>query len=140
MYAFKNGTKTTLLNNVHVNFAISYDNIPLWGQGDTVRVYIGKEGEIIGFIGNFWEVETAEKVQVLAPKQAVEKLRELGYGISMSKNIVSKATVKSIALAYLAPSPEAETTQITPVYVIKGNLVGKDGSVGDMLQMVPAIP
>lgn len=140
VYALKNGTKTTLLNNIHVNFAISYDDVPLWGPGAKVRVYIGKEGEIIGFIGNFWEVEPAEKVQILTPEQAVEKLRELGYGISMSKDMVSKATVKSIELVYLAPSPEAETTQITPVYVIKGDLVGKDGSVGDLLQIVPAIP
>lgn len=139
VYALKNGTKTTLLNNIHVNFAISYDDVPLWGPGAKVRVYIGKEGEIIGFIGNFWEVEPAEKVQILTPEQAVEKLRELGYGISMSKDMVSKATVKSIELVYLAPSPEAETTQITPVYVIKGDLVGKDGSIGDLLQIVPAI-
>jgi len=53
--------------------------------------------------------------------------------------MVSKVYIKSLELVYYAPSPEAEITYIIPVYVIKGILVGKDGSVAEFAQFISAI-
>jgi hypothetical protein len=139
VFALKDGTTTTFINNIHVNFALSYNGISLWGPGAKVRVYIGEEGEIIGFIGNFWEVELAEKVKILTPEQAAEKLKEVGYGKSIPRDMVSKAIVKSIELVYYAPPPEAYNANIMPFYVIKGSLIGKDGCVADFAQIVSAV-
>jgi alpha-galactosidase len=133
-------TTTTFWNNVHVNFALSYDNIRLWGPGAKVRVYLGKEGEIIGFLGNFLEVKPFKMVHILTPEQAIENLRDVGYGESMPKNMVSKAVIKSIELVYSVPSPGAEVTYLVPVYDIKGTLTGEDGVVVDFVQTVLAVP
>ena len=137
--AFRNGTMITELNNVHVNFALSYNNTSVRGSGDTVRVYFGEEGRMIGFIGNFWQVEAVQKQKIITPAEAIEKLREIGYGMSMSKDLVSTAIVKSIELVYLAPAPEASNPRLVPFYYISGELTGKDGGRGELLQMVPAV-
>jgi hypothetical protein len=139
VFAFKNGTRKTFLNNIHVNFALSYNGIPIWGPGAKARVYIGEGGEVVGFIGRFWEVRSAGEVSILRPEEAVQKLKELGYGRSVPREMVSKVIVKSIELVYYAPPPDVEPTQLVPFYVVKGVLVGKDGRIFDFAQAVPAI-
>ena len=57
----------------------------------------------------------------------------------MSKDLVSTAIVKSIELVYLAPAPEASNPRLVPFYYISGELTGKDGGRGELLQMVPAV-
>lgn len=138
-YFNTNGTRVTLVNNVHVNFALSYDEMPLWGAQAKVRVYVGKDGEVIGFIGDFWRVEPSDEVSILTPAEAVEKLGDIGYGMSMSKDMVERATVKSVSLVYMPPSPESESVSITPVYVVSGTLLGKDGSTGELFVIVDAV-
>lgn len=140
IYYTVNGSEKTMLNNIHVNFMLYYDGLPLWGPGAKVRVYIGKGGEIIGFIGSFWEVNASQKVRILKPRQAVEKLRELGYGVDVPRERIIKAVVESVELVYFTPSLEAEFTKITPAYVIKGKVYTNDGVATGFLQMLPAIP
>jgi hypothetical protein len=92
VFAFRNGTRETFLNNVHVNFALSYNDIPIWGPGAKVRVYIGEGGEVVGFIGCFWEVRSAGEVPILRPEEAVQKLKELGYGGSVPREMVGRSS------------------------------------------------
>lgn len=140
--AYRDGRSENYLNNTHVNFALSYDNIPLEGPGAKVRVYIGKDGEITGFIGDLWEVETRGKVRILSPKQAIEKLGEVGHiGIigaygDMPKDMVDKITIKSVRLVYFVPPVEAES--IIPSYRIEGTFLVEDGSVTDFGRIIPA--
>lgn len=133
-----NGSQKTMINNVHVNFALSYNNISVRVRGSEaeIRVYLGKEGEVIGFIGDFWKVEATRKQAILTPMQAIEKMREVGYGAYMPRGLVSNATVKTIELAYFASSPEARNVMLVPAYYISGELVGEDGSTGELLQVV----
>jgi len=140
IFAFKNGTISTYLNNVHVNFALSYKGVPLWGPGAKVRVYFGEEAEIIGFIGNLWNVKAVEAVHTLTPNEALEKLKEIGFGDGIPDSVVSEAIVKSVELVYFAPSPEAESTHIIPAYHIKGMLICRDGGTVNFEQTVPAVP
>lgn len=134
-----NGSRTSLINNIHVNFEISYDNIRLWGPGATVRVYFDNHGDIIGFKGAFWSIEANQKSTILTPTQAIDKLNEVGFGTSMDKSLVSNATVKSVNLVYYVASPEAQYTQIVPAYVIKGEVTGKDNTVSEFAQIVMAV-
>jgi len=68
--SFANGTETTFINNIHVNFALSYSGVQLLGLGGKVRGYIVKQGEIIGLIADFWEVESIERLPILKPALA----------------------------------------------------------------------
>lgn len=96
-----NGTLTRLINNKRVDFAITYNGTAFHGQG--MRVYIGRGGEVIGFIGCFWKVEEAEPVQVITLEQALERLRD-----NQPESNVARLIVKAVDLVYFAPSPEAE--------------------------------
>lgn len=141
LFDLVNDTTTRFVTNIHVNFNLHYNNVPLWGPGAKVRVYIGKDGEITGFIGNFWRVEPSARARILTPTQAAEKLREAGFGMGVPADMVAKAIVKSIELVYLAPNPtlEGDTTFIMPYYVIKGTLTAKDGSATSFAQVVSAV-
>lgn len=134
-----NGSRATMVNNVHVNFALSYGEMPLWGPQAKVRVYVGKGGEVIGFIGDFWRVEPSDEVTILTPTEAVEKLRDVGYTTNMSKGAVEQATIKSIALVYMAPQAGSEPSIITPVYVVSGTLLYADGNTGELSTILDAI-
>jgi len=98
-----NRLKEKELTLPHVNFALSYNGIPIWGLGAKVRIYIGEGGGVVGFIGRFWEVRSAGEVSILRPEEAVQKLKELGYGGSVPRKMVSRVIVKYIELVYYAP-------------------------------------
>jgi hypothetical protein len=134
-----NGSRTYYVNNVHVNFDLHYDGVRIWGSGGKVRVYFGRDGEIIGFIGDFWNIKSTRKVQLIRPDEAIQKLREVGYGRSMPRSMINRVVIKSVELVYYAPTPGAESTVIIPVYHIRGFLIGKNNEKVEFAQWVPAV-
>lgn len=138
VFAYRNGTAIPYINNIHVNFRFSYNGYELSGAGAKLRVYIGKGGEVIGFIGNFWEVEPYKHVQIITPQQAIDRLNQTGFGLSMPKAMITQVVINSISLVYWVSSPLENPLYITPTYNIKGTITGTDGRVVDFVQTIPA--
>ncbi|MCX9010682.1 MAG: hypothetical protein OIN66_06115 [Candidatus Methanoperedens sp.] len=126
---YKNGTIESFLLNRHVNAPLSYNGVPLDGAGAKLRIYLSKNGEVTGLLNFVGKLEPDKKVSVLTPSEAIETLKARGY-----RNV----TVESFEFVYEVPPP-SETKSIIPVYIFKGKMFGKDGSVAGFAQVVPAI-
>lgn len=126
---YKNGTIEGFLLNRHVNALLSYNGVPLDGAGAKLRIYLSKNGEVTGLLNFVGKLEPDKKVSVLTPSEAIEILKSRGY-----RNV----TVESFEFVYEVPSP-SEMKSIIPVYIFKGKMFGKDGSVAGFAQVVPAI-
>ncbi|MFA5772057.1 MAG: hypothetical protein WC974_04945 [Thermoplasmata archaeon] len=107
------------VDNIHINYDITYDNISVWGPTGKFRVYIGPGGDVIGFFGNIWNVEPATKRKVLTPEQAIEKLK------SKFDSGIKSILIESIRLVYYAPIPE-EVSIFEPAYIIGGREYGNN--------------
>lgn len=114
-------------NNKHVNYALLYDGVPLYGGMAKCRVYLNEKGEVIGFFGDFWEVKPGKKVQILPPEKALLKY--------LPEN-ASRAKVESIKLVYDVPSENA--VFIVPSYVVTIEIETTDGAVVDFADIIPA--
>lgn len=130
VYSVEDNTETTYWTNKHVNYVLlyEYDNIPLSGGMAKVRVYLNELGEIVGFFGDFWEVEPYKRARILSPEDAIS--RWLGPD-------VSRATVKGIRLVYDVSS--LDVIYIKPSYDLLMELEMDDGEVVSFLRTIPAV-
>lgn len=114
------------VSNKHVNVDLSYEGISLYGAGAKVRVYLGKNGELLGFMNSVGKVVPDKKVSIITPKDAIDKLKDKGY-----KDI----TIDSIRLVYDVKSPEDGVGLIEPVYDIQGkqHTIAEDVSFAIMI-------
>ncbi len=126
---YRNGTIESFLLNRHVNAPLSYNGVPLDGAGAKLRIYLSKNGEVTGLLNFVGKLEPDKKVSVLTPSEAIEILKSRGY-----RNV----TIESMEFVYEVPPP-SEMKSIIPVYIFKGKMFGKNGSVAGFAQVVPAI-
>ncbi len=136
---YRNGTTRSYVNNVHVNYKLYYEGLELYGPGAKFRIYFDDKGNVIGFLGVFFRVKEYKELTILSPMDAVNKLYDVGFGRSMPINLVDRAVVKSIKLVYFVPTPSVNTTYIIPAYIIKGELIGKNGEKQEFIQIVWAV-
>lgn len=128
VYSANDNTVATYWTNKHVNYVLSYGGVPLHGGMAKVRVYLNERGQIVGFFGDFWEVEPYRRTRVLSPKEAISRWLEPD---------VRKATVEEIELVYSVPSSEA--TYIEPSYTILATFEMSDGRTVRAANVIPAI-
>lgn len=64
--------------NVHVNYVQKVNGFELYGPGAKIRVYLDKDGNVIGFIGRFWGLEPVREIVVCSPEEAIGKLEARG--------------------------------------------------------------
>lgn len=119
---------TTYFTNKHVNYDLSYGDLPPFVGGMTkLRVYLNETGEITGFFGDFYRFEPFEKVKILQPEDAIQK--------AISPNI-TRVRVKSITLVYLVGLPE--DPYIRPSYDVRMEYELEDGSEVSSAEVIPA--
>lgn len=128
IFSTENKTTTEYWNNKHVNYSLSYDDVPLFGGMAKVRVYLNEKGEVVGFFGDFWELAPYEEIRILSPEKAIQKW--LGPD-------VDKVVVKSIELVYYIPS--AGAAYIKPSYDVKATSFTSDGEEVSFVDVIPAI-
>lgn len=110
-YDTKNGKIDCKATNQHVNIPISYKGIKIDGPGGKVRTYFSKGGEMVGLINSVGKLVVDEKVSIITPKDAIEKLKQDGY---------RDIDITTMELVYEAKSPEESTGTIEPSYKIEG--------------------
>jgi len=133
MIAHRDGRIENYIANIHVNYSLSFSGIKVSGPGAKLRVYIGKGGEVTGFMGNLWEVSERKIVGMLKPEEAIELFKKRDYG-------AIKAAVRSIELMYYVPPPTVKTAYIIPVYQFNGEFTLEDGSAIGFVEFLPAVP
>jgi len=104
--------------NTHINYIQKENGYELYGPGAKIRVYLDKDGEVIGFIGRFWDLEPVRNVDVISPEEAVGKL-EAGGDV---------AYINSVKLVYYVEFGGRQA--LYPYYHITGVLTSsKHGSM-----------
>jgi len=123
-YFYPNGTTTSFVKNMHVSFSLYQDETELVGPGAKLRVYIDPEGEVIGFIGGIWELESTREIKLKSPEQALKDWDELIHSRRPSLSV----TIESMDLVYWIGSTE-ELISVIPCYRLRGyDENGKDVS------------
>lgn len=115
-------------SNKHVNVDLSYKGIPLYGAGAKVRIYLGKNGELLGLLNSVGKVVPDKKVSIITPKDAIDKLKDKGY---------RDITIDSIRLVYDVKSPEEGVDYAEPAYDIQGKQHTTEEDVSFAI-MIPA--
>lgn len=104
--------------NIHVNYVQKVNGYELYGPGAKIRVYLDKDGVVIGFVGRFWDLEPVRNVAVISPGEAIGKL-EAGGDV---------AYINSVKLVYYVEFGGRQV--LYPYYHITGVLTScKHGSM-----------
>jgi len=136
-------TSTKEVSNViktdlQVIFDRKIDNIPVIGPGSKLKVYIGNDGEVIGFYKAWRALEPYSECKIKTPEEAFENLKA-GKCRFAGPIGFDKAIVEEISLAYYIEAADKEQDFVEPVYVFKGKLLfGED--VTEFEALVPAVP
>lgn len=136
-------TSTKEVSNViktdlQVIFDRKIDGVPVNGPGSKLKVYIGNDGEVIGFYKAWRALEPYGKCKIKTPEEAFEDLKAGKCRFAGSIGF-DKAIVNEILLAYYIEAADKEQDFVEPVYVFKGELLfGED--VTEFEALVSAVP
>lgn len=129
-YNEKDKTAATFVSNRHVNLYLSHDGIPLSGAGAKVRLYTGKNGEVLGLLNSIGKWIPGKKVQLKTPDEAIEEMKTDGY---------RDVTIEIMRLVYNVKSPEDNVEDIQPAYDIRGYMHAYNGEGPHFALIVPAV-
>jgi len=117
-----------------VHYKVLFNNTPL--QGDVgVSVWIGSNGRIVEFYGDWREVEFGELLEVTVTPEDAFKSLTTKYGL-MSKP--SKIIINNIYLSWWADSLLNKQTYLIPVYVFEGVAIFSNGEKLDYVRSLAA--
>lgn len=120
--------------DIQVFFCYEINGVPVIGPGSKLKVYIGNNGDVIGFFKANRNYEPWKSFKILTPTKALEILKE--RGIHSVKGPIKEAKVKDIYLAYYARPVIEEQAYLQPVYVFD-----IETDTGDRIkEYIPAIP
>lgn len=130
---YENGTTLKeSINELYVGYCVKFDNF----QIASPVISIGENGKVVWFGDSWREVVEEGKIQVISPRQALEKLPSVGYGKSINPE---KIIINEIELAYWDSKGFMEHQDyLTPVYNLEGVCIGENGDETAFSQRIPA--
>ena len=117
----------TTWTNTHINYVQKIQGYELYGPGAKIRVYMNENGTVTGFMGRFWNLEPIRKVELLSPKEAIEKLDVSG----------EVAYITSVKLVYYIDYSGRQV--IHPYYYINGVIETRNHGTTDFMKTIHAI-
>ena len=136
VYDVATGQSTSYDTDLHVNFRLTVDGIPVAGAGGKIKVYLGEGSRLIGLYWAGFAVHPFKPYPLISAAKAVALLEE--YGIVSTVKQPQQVVVSEVSLVYYAePGLEAQE-YLQPVYRLRGVVQGEEGSE-PYLQYVPAI-
>lgn len=126
---------------------IYYGQIGVWYQrmlngmkvaGTQLVVYIGGNGDVIGYYANWRNYEPYEEYPVTSPQEAFGKLKTTGVPVGTSTSDAS-VSIDNEYLAYQTTSGAYTEDYLEPVWVFKGNVTADGKPVMPIEQYVPAL-
>ena len=109
-----------------VNYKVLFNNTPLVRDIGylEVSIYVGPNGRIVDFYGDWREVELGEFVKTtISPEKAFKSLTT-NYQL---KSKPSKIIISNMYLSWKAELPHKKQTQLLPVYVFEGVAIFDNG-------------
>lgn len=107
-------------------------------EGTQLVVYIGGNGDVIGYYANWRDYKPYKEYPLISPQDAFDKLKAKGVPVGMNKpdSIVS---IDDVRLAYKTKAGAYSEDYLEPVWVFKGYVV-IDGKAADFIETdIPAL-
>jgi hypothetical protein len=107
----------------HIRLQVWYHRVfngtPVVGPGDTIRIAIGCNGTIPGFLKSWRELEYAGEIEIVNASEAVERLQrgETVYNFSASPSTIE---IDRMELGYYSAMPRVKQEYYEPVWVFSG--------------------
>ena len=107
-------------------------------QGTQLVVYVGGNGDVIGYYANWRDYEPYKEYPLSTPQDAFDKLKTKGVPVGMNKpdSIVS---IDDVHLAYKTTAGAYSEEYLEPVWVFKGNVMVDGKPVAPVEQNIPAL-
>lgn len=107
-------------------------------DGTQLVVYVGGNGDVIGYYANWRNYEPYKEYPVTSPQVAFDKLKTKGVPVGMN-NPDTMASIDDVYLAYETTAGAYKEDFLKPVWVFKGN-VSVDGKPAMPIeQYIPAL-
>lgn len=127
------GTTKNIIHYLNAIFVIKFGNIKV----SAITVSIGENGSIVGFQGFWRELQESNDIQIISPREAIEKLNSTGFGKTMVKP--QKVIIERVEIVYFDDRGIQEHQDyLQPVYEFEGFLVDKNGVVVPFFQRIQA--
>ncbi len=107
------------------------NGVPVVGPGNKLKVYIGDNGEVVGLLKAWKDVEPYMDIRIEAPTTAYNELTA-GNGIYITPRMdqVDKVNIKNISLAYWMDPADQTQEYVLPVFVFEGEAL--DSKLGNV--------
>lgn len=136
IYDTATGQQTSYDTDLHVNFRLMVQEMPVEGPGAKIKAYLGDNGELIGLYWATFGIQPYRPYPIISAERAVESLQESGV-ISTLKQ-VRRVNLTEVSLVYYAGPGLERQEYLEPVYRMAGTVEGEEG-VAEYVQYVPAI-
>ncbi len=110
---------------VAVRFGRSLGGLPVYG--DEFVVVIGDDGEVVGLVKTWREVEPAGDVAVIPPEEAYADLLASKTVLPSSSATYGRITIEDVSLGYWMAPRDVMQDAVLPVYAFSGTAV-RDGA------------
>jgi hypothetical protein len=126
---------------------ITYGQIGVWYHrqidglnvdGTQLAVYVGGNGDVIGYFANWRNYEPYKEYSVIPQQDAFGQLKTKGVAVGMN-NPEAAVSIDNTYLAYHTKAGAYKEYYLEPVWVFKGNVTVDGKSVMPVEQYVPAL-
>jgi len=136
IYDTTTGQQTSYDTDLHVNFRLMVQEMPVEGPGGKIKAYLGDEGRLIGLYWATFGLSPYRAYPIISAERAVALLAESGV-VSTVKQ-VRRVNLTEVSLVYYAGPGLERQEYLEPVYRMAGTVEGDEG-VAEYVQYVPAI-
>ncbi len=123
---------------VEVRFShIPLDGVPFdQGVGPKIIVQFGEDGQVLGALSVWREIERAGDYTLITPEQAIASLRR-GEGQLFEVDVDADGTADEIGLSYLNDPLGYDQQYVIPSYVIRGKSSSSNGRFVGLVRALP---
>jgi len=107
-------------------------------DGTQLVVYVGGNGDVIGYYANWRNYEPYKEYPITSPQVAFDKLKTKGVPVGMN-NPDTMASIDYVYLAYETTAGAYKEDYLKPVWVFKGNVLVDGKSAMLVEQYIPAL-
>jgi len=104
---------------IQVSYRRVFDGVPVAGPGGTIKLSIGDNGTILGFMKSWRHLEYAGEREILTASEAVERLQR-GDTVYKRSGPLDTIEVNNIYLSYYSEVPDKKQDFYEPVWVFRG--------------------
>jgi hypothetical protein len=107
-------------------------------EGTQLVVYVGGNGDVIGYYANWRNYEPFEELPTNSPETAFEQLKVKGVAIGMNRKDAT-VSIDDVYLAYQTMPGVKTEEYLQPVWVFKGNALVDGKPVLAVQEYIPAL-